>query len=84
MKYVMMKFHKLKKLFAHLCLYLHPAAQQSFRVPMLWFIDLIVTTCYVQHTFLSLSHFFHGKTDKTKKILEVRYFHDMKMVTDSY
>ena len=51
----------------------------SFRVPMLWFIDLTVATCHIQYALLSLCQFFHKKTDKTQ--LEVRH---TKMAADGY
>ena len=37
------------------------------RVPMLWFIDMTVTTCHIQYTFLSLRQFVSRETDKTQK-----------------
>ena len=57
--------------FAHLCLYLHPAAQ-LFRAPTLWFIELTVATCHIQYTFLSLCHCYSRETGQNTKILEVR------------
>ena len=43
-------------------------------MPTLWFIYLIVTTCHIQYTFLSLCQFFHKKTDKTWKHLKSTIF----------
>ena len=42
------------------------SALSSFRYPILWSIDLTVSICHIQYTFLSLCQFFHEKTDKTK------------------
>ena len=46
----------------------------SFRSPTLWFIHLTVTTCHIQYTFLSLSHLFHEKMDKTWKYTKSAIF----------
>ena len=39
------------------CVYTYILQLGSFRVPMLWFIDLAVVTCHIQYTFLSLCQF---------------------------
>ena len=41
------------------CVYIYIRQLSSFRAPTLWFIDLTVTTCHIQYTFLSLCQFFH-------------------------
>ena len=61
----------------------------SFRAPTLWFIDLTVTNCHIQYTFLSLCHFFYEKTDKTRKYSPVHHFrtctmYDTKMAAGGY
>ena len=47
--------------------YIYIRQISSFRAPTLWFIDLIVTTCHIQYTFLSWFQFFYEKTGKTRK-----------------
>ena len=56
------------------CVYIYIQQLSFFRVPMLWFIDLIVTTCHIQYTFLSLCQFFSRENGQNTKILEVRHF----------
>ena len=36
------------------CVYVYIGQLSSFRVPTLWFIDLTVTICHIQYTFLSV------------------------------
>ena len=45
----------------HACVYICIWQLSSIRVPMLWFINLTVATCRIQHTFLSLCQFFYKK-----------------------
>ena len=40
------------------CVYTYIRQRSSFRVPMLWFIDLALATCHIQYTFLNSCHFF--------------------------
>ena len=54
------------------CVDIYIRQLSSFRAPTFWFIDLTLSTCHIQYTFLSLSLFFHEKTDKTRK-----YWNDM-------
>ena len=49
------------------CVYIYIRQLSSFRAPKLWFNHLTVATCHIQYTFLSLCHFFHEITDKTRK-----------------
>ena len=51
----------------HACVYIYIQQLRSFRVPMLWFINLTVPTCLVQYIFLSLCQFFQEKMNKTWK-----------------
>ena len=46
----------------------------SFRVPTLWCIDLTVSTCYIQYTFLSLCQKKLRKNEQSTNILEVHHF----------
>ena len=49
------------------CVYIYIWDLSSFRVSMLWFTDLTVTTCHIQYTFLSLcKKKFQEKTKDTK------------------
>ena len=38
----------------HACIYIYIRQLSSFRMPTLWFINLMVATCHIQYTFLSL------------------------------
>ena len=49
------------------CVYIRQLS--SFRAPTLWFIDLNVTTCHVQYTFLSSL-----ENGQNMTILEIRHF----------
>ena len=51
----------------HACVYIYIRQLSSFRAPKLWIIDLTVTTCHIQYTFLSLYQLFHKKTDKRQE-----------------
>ena len=53
-----------KKLPQHTCNYIYIWQLSSFRAPTLWFINLTVTTCHIQYTFLIYAKHFHKKTDK--------------------
>ena len=37
------------------CVYIYIQQLSSFRAPTLWFIDLSLATCHIQHTFLRLA-----------------------------
>ena len=58
----------------HTCVYIYIWQLSSFRAPKLWFIDLTVTTCHIQYTFLSLCQFISQENRQNMKILEVRHF----------
>ena len=49
----------------HTSVYIYIWQLSSFRVAMLWFIDLTATTWHIQYFFLSLWGFLHEKMDKT-------------------
>ena len=49
-------FGRVSRLRARVYIYIRQLS--SFRAPTLWFIDLTVATCHIQHTFLSLCQFF--------------------------
>ena len=71
------KFKHLKRLnVLHACVYIYMQhLLSSFRAPTLWFINLTVTTCFIQYAFWSLCHFFSQENRQNTKILEVRHFH---------
>ena len=54
------------------CVYIYIQQLSSFRAPMLWFINLTVTTCHIQYTseFMSI---FHERMDKTRKCSKSAY-----------
>ena len=52
------------------CVYIYIRQLSSFRAPMLWFIDLTVTTCHIQYTFLSLCQCFTRENGQNTRILE--------------
>ena len=66
------------------CVYIYIRQLISFRAPTLWFIDLTVATCHIQYTFLSYGrHFFHEKTDKTRKCsMSPTFSYHTKMTAD--
>ena len=59
----------------HACVYIYIWQLSSFRASMLWFIDLIVATYYIQYTFLSLCQFFSQENIyKIQKYLKATIF----------
>ena len=62
----------------HTCVYIYIWQLSSLRAPKLWFIDLTVTTCHIQYTFLSLCQFVSRENGQNTKILEVYHFYVMQ------
>ena len=59
------------------CVSIYIPPLSSCRAPMLWFINLTVTTCHIQYTFLSLNgNLSHKKTDKIWKYSKSAYEND--------
>ena len=54
------------------CVYIYIRQLSSFRAPTLWFINLTVTTCHIQYTFLSLCQFFSLENGENTR--RVRHF----------
>ena len=54
---------------AQVCVYIYIQRLSSFSASTLWFSDLTVATCHIQIIRLSEfnAHFYHEKTDKTRK-----------------
>ena len=65
------------------CVYIYIRQLSSYRVPMLWFIDLTVATCHNQYTFLSSDQRSSWENRQNTKILKSPPFHDSKMIADS-
>ena len=63
------------------CVYIYIRQLSSFRAPTWWFIDLTVTACHIQYTFLSLCEFVSGENwTEHKNTQSPPCLNDTKMV----
>ena len=58
----------------HACVYVYIWQLSPFRAPTLLFINLTVTTCHIQYTFLTLCKCFSWENRQNTEILEVCHY----------